>query len=178
MNVLNQLARPVKYALLCAIVAGIVGTLMINSIIEMLSWVFVPSVIIMVFVTAYFAFRRQLRSEGKLTPRRIFLLSLEVGTVSHVCTFALYFPLNFFLLSQASSLNPELILAYIISTLVVSFVSVVMYIWVAVPLYLGIGYLVKSIEEPMTFDVHSMEATSIDDGITVDRVYRNDDLDF
>lgn len=178
MNTLNQLSRPVKYALLSALAAGILGTLLINSIIEMLSWIFVPSVIIMVFFSAFFTFRRQMRGVGKLTARRIFLLSIEVGTLSHFYAFALYLPLNFFFVTQTGSLNPELLLAYLLATLVMGFVSILMFVWFAVPMYLGIGYLVKAAEESMTFDEYSMDAPSLDNGITVDRVYRNDDLDF
>jgi riboflavin transporter FmnP len=101
-----------------------------------------------------------------------------VGTVSHLYTFALYLPLNFFLLFDPNELVPELIVGYFLATIVMSFFSILMYIWVAVPLYLGIGYLVKSIEESMIFDEYSVDAPSLDGGITADRVYRNDDLDF
>ncbi len=177
MDAFNQLARPLKYALLCAAAAGLVGTFLINFVSEMLTWIFVPSVIIMVFVSAYFAFKRQMKRGGRLDARRIFLLALEVGTLSHLYSFAIYLPLNFFLVSQGT-MRPELVLTYVLSVIVMSIVSVIMYIWIAVPMYLGIGHLLKAAEETMTFDDHNMDAPSLDSGVTVERVYRNSDLDF
>lgn len=177
MDAFNQLSRPFKYALLCAMAAGLVGTFLINFISTMLSWIFVLAVIIMVFVSAYFAFKRQMKRVGRLDGRRIFLLALEVGTLSHLYTFALYLPLNFFFVTERA-MNPELILAYIAGVIVMSVVSIIMYIWIAVPMYLGIGYLLKAAEETMTFDEHNMDDPSLDSGVTAERVYRNDDLDF
>jgi hypothetical protein len=177
MNTFNHLARPIKYALLCAIAAGLLGTFIVNLVSEMLTWIFVPSVVIMVFVCAYFAFRRQMRGKGRLDSRRIFLLSLEVGTLSHLYTFMLYIPLNFFFETQGE-FRPELIFFYILGTILMSLVSIISYVWFAVPMYLGIGYLIKSMEESMSFDENDLDAPSLDTGITNDRVYRNNDLDF
>ena len=75
-------------------------------------------------------------------------------------------------------MKPELVLTYVFAVIVMSIVSVIMYIWIAVPLYLGIGYLLKAAEETMTLDEDNMDAPSLDSGVTVERVYRNSDLDF
>ena len=75
-------------------------------------------------------------------------------------------------------MNSDLIGMYFLSLIVMTIVSIVMYIWIAVPMYLGIGYLLKAAEETMTFDDHNMDAPSLDSGVTVERVYRNSDLDF
>lgn len=178
MKSFNQLARPVRYALLSAISAGILAAFMINTFIDLLTWIFVPSVMIMVFISAYFAFRRQMRGKGRLERRKLFQLAMEVGTVSHVYTFALYLPLNYFLVSQDRSLSPEVFAVYLGSILLFSFFSLIMFIWISVPLYLGIGYVMKSTEESMQFDEFNSDEVILDEVISKRQMKLNDDLDF
>lgn len=165
MNGFNRLNRPFKYALLSALAAGIICSLLIAFFIEMLNYLFVPSVIIAVFLSAYFSFRRQMRRKGELVVRKIFTMSLEVGTVSHVYAFAIYLPLNFFMY-EFQGINAEIFFMYFFFTLGLSFFSILMYIWVAVPLYVGVGFLLKKIEGNMTFDYEGIDSSMLDQAQT------------
>lgn len=151
MNGFNRLNRSLKYALLSALAAGLIATCLIVFFIEMLNFLFIPSVVIAVFVSAYFAFRRQMRRKGELEVSRIFKLAFEVGTISHVYAFAIYLPANFFLY-DFNGVDVAILFMYLGSTLVMSFFSILMFIWIAVPMYLGIGFLLKSIEKNGVFD--------------------------
>lgn len=151
MDGINRLNRPLKYALLSAASAGLIASFLIAFLIDMLNFLFVPSVILAVFLSAFFAFRRQMRGRGELETSRIFKLALEVGTVSHVYAFAIYLPFNFFLY-EYHGMNAEIFFLYLFFTLAMSFFSILMYVWIAVPMYLGIGFLIRAIEKNVTFD--------------------------
>lgn len=162
MNLLNKLKRETRYALLCAIAGGLLSFLMISTFIEMFNYLFVLAVTIAVFASAYFAFRRQTRYEGELTGRRIFALAAEVGTLSHFYTFALYFPLYYFLY-DFGGVNVELLGTYFGMVLFMGFVSIIMFVWIAVPLYLGVGHLVKSMESNLDISTHTFNDAILDD---------------
>ena len=141
----NGLNRHTTYALLSAGAAGLISFLMIATFLDMLTWVFLPAVMIMVFVSAYFAFRRQMRGRGALHGKKIFSIALEVGILSHFYTFALFFPLHYFVF-DFSGISLEIVGTYLVATLVVGLISLVMFVWIAVPMYVGVGYLLKSME--------------------------------
>lgn len=151
MDGINRLNRPLKYALLSAASAGLIASFLIAFFIEMLNFLFVPAVMVAVFLSAYFAFRRQMRGRGELVVSRIFKLALEVGTVSHAYAFAIYLPANFFLY-EYHGMNAEIFFLYLFFTLAMSFFSILMFIWIAVPMYLGIGFLIREMEKNLTFD--------------------------
>ncbi len=146
MEFFENLNRETRYALLSSIAAGLVSFFLLTLFIDMFNYLFILAVMIAVFTSAFFAFRRQTRHESKLTKRRILQLAFEVGTLSHFYTFALYFPMNYFIL-EFRGIDPSLFGAYIISTLVVGVISIIMFIWVAVPMYIGIGHILKSTEK-------------------------------
>jgi hypothetical protein len=141
-----KLSRPMNFALLSALGAGIVATLMIVTFIDMLHWVFIPSVMIMVYISAYFAFRRQMRGRGELVGKKIFTIALEVGTLTHFYTFALYLPAYFFLFIQ-QEFSIETLSVYLYGVVVGGLVSLIAFVWIAVPLYAAVGYLLKSMEK-------------------------------
>lgn len=145
MDTNNGLNRHTKYALMAAIAAGLVSFLLIAVFIDMLTLAFVPCVMIMVFLAARSAFRRQTKGHGVLTGRKIFGIAMEVGSVTHFYTFALYVPVAFFL--DGGTINdPRILGTYLLTTLILGFVSLIMFVWIAVPMYVGVGHLLKSIE--------------------------------
>lgn len=146
MEFFQNLNRETLYALLSSLAAGLVSLILLVLFIDMFNYLFLLAVMTAVFTSAYFAFRRQTRYEKQLTGKRVLQLAFEVGTLSHFYTFALYFPLNYFLF-EFRGINLDLFGAYIGATLIVSFVSIIMFVWIAVPMYLGIGHIVKSMEK-------------------------------
>ncbi len=167
MDTIRNLNRQTKFALMSALAAGFVSSIMLFTFFDFLSWLFLPSVMAMVFVSANFAFRRQMHGKGTLTGRRIFHLGLEVGSVSHFYTFAFYFPLQYFL-TNFQGVNWEIVGAYFIITLVVSIVSVLMFVWIAVPMYVGVGYLLMYFEKDAYRENRVLNDDIIDDIVLTD----------
>lgn len=167
MEAINKLSRPMKYALMSALAAGIVSAIMITTFIDMFSWLFIPSVMIMVFISAYYAFRRQMLGKGALNGKRILGLAAEVGTLTHFYTFALYFPLNY-LIYDFRPFSADLAGIYVVSFLFIGFVSIIMFVWIAVPMYLGVGYLQQSMEKNLSIHDH------IDDKLILDSLSESD----
>jgi len=164
----SQSIRPLKYALISSGLAGLVSVVLTGLFIDMLTLVFIPAVMIMVFVSAYFAFRRQMRNRGALAGRRIFHIALEVGTLSHFYTFALYFPLAYFtdsLGSITSEMSLELVMSYVISALAGGLVSLIFFFWLSIPMYLGVGYIIKAMEGDEFPDSETLNESLLDDVI-------------
>jgi hypothetical protein len=117
---------------------------------------------IMVFISAFFAFRRQIRGEGILTGTSIFLIALEVGTLTHFYTFALYLPLSY-LVYPVSVFDGELFQVWIGLTLLMGLVSLIMFVWIAVPMHVAVGYVLKHIEKGMYDEPIVLDDTILDD---------------
>lgn len=149
----KRLNRETEYALMSAGAAGIVSIIMLATFLELFTWLFVPSVMIMVFVSAYFAFRRQMRGKGALNRDRIFKLAAEIGTLSHFYTFALYFPLND-LIYDYRGFNLDSAGIYLGSILIFGIVSIVFFVWIAVPMYVGVGHILKTVEKNVYLKDH------------------------
>lgn len=158
----TELNRQTMFALLSAAVAGIVSIVLIAFFIDMLHWLFVPSVMIMVFISAYFAFGRRLKGRGELENKRIILTAFEVGTLTHFYTFALYLPLYFFF-SHPEPMSADVIGRYIFGIFFGGGVSLCMFVWIAVPMYIGVGYIQKNFEKDLYFDDESFNDSLIDD---------------
>lgn len=164
METQNGLNRHTKFALMAAVAAGIVSFIMITTFIDLLSLIFLPAVMIMVFVSAYFAFKRRMKNGRALTGRRIFNIALEVGTLSHFYTFALYLPLMYFT-EGTPRFEPELIGTYIFATLILGFVSLIMFVWIAVPMYVGVGHILKAMEDGQYDQQRVQDEFILDDGL-------------
>ena len=164
MDTKNGLSRHFKFALMSALAAGLISIIMRATFLEVFNWLFSPSVMIMVFISAFFAFRRQMRGKGALNGKRIYKIALEVGTISHFYTFALYFPLNFFVY-DLSGLSSEMFMSYIASTFVVGIISIILFVWIAVPMYMGVGHILKSLEKDIPFDLKIGDESLLDDVI-------------
>ncbi|MFK7784290.1 MAG: hypothetical protein AB8B56_04190 [Crocinitomicaceae bacterium] len=163
MDTNNQLSRHTKFALLASLAAGLVSFLMITLFIDMLTLLFVPCVMIMVFLSARSAFRRQMKGFNVLTGRKIFGIAMEVGSVTHFYTFALYIPIAFFI-DGGSLEDPQIIGTYLFMTFILGIVSLVMFVWIAVPLYMGVGHLLKSIEGEDYHQRKALDDSLLDDG--------------
>ena len=168
METYKRLPREVEYALMSAAAAALVSFIMIATFLELFSWLFIPAVSIMVFISAYFAFRRQMRGKSALNRRRIIRLASEVGTVSHFYTFALFFPLDYLLSDYQNGLDSELVLMYLASIFIMGLISNIFFVWIAVPMYIGIGYIQKSIEKDLPVD------QLVDGEIPLDKVIEAD----
>lgn len=164
MDTKNGLNRHTKFALMAALAAGFVSFVMIITFIDMLTLLFIPSVMIMVFLSARSAFRRQMKGHGTLTGKKIFPIAMEVGTLSHFYTFALYFPLNYFF-EGFHELSLEIIGTYILLILVIGGISLLMFVWIAVPMYIGVGHLLKSMENGEYEDDKILNESILDDGL-------------
>ena len=165
MEAKNAVNRQTMFALLSALAAGIVSYVLVIFFIEMLHWLFVPSVMIMVFISAYYAFRGQTRGNKDLTFKRIFWIAFEVGTRTHFYTFALYIPLYFFAF-EFDGFSAEIFGMWIGMTLFMGLVSLVMFIWIAISMYIGVGYIQKSFEKVLDFDQHTIDDSILDDDST------------
>ena len=145
-----------------ALAAGVVSFVMIATFISMLEWIFIPSVMLMVFIAAYFSFRRQMRNHGELTSKRIFSIAMEVGTVTHFYTFAFYLPFNYFI-SYYQGISGEIVGGYLVLTLLFGISSLVAFVWIAVLMYMSIGHLLKSMEVGTVFTEHELDNSILDD---------------
>lgn len=152
------------FALLSAVGAGLVSLVLIAFFIDILHWLFVPSVTIMVFVSAYFAFRRRVGEKGELTGKLISQIALEVGTLTHYYTFALYLPL-FFLFGLSQELSSDTIVMYLFGIVAGGTVSFVMFVWVAVPMYIGVGYIQKKLEKELYFNDDKPDESLLNDDL-------------
>lgn len=164
MEAFNKLNRQTKFGLISALIAGLVSiVLLVVFSFDFLKWLFLPSVMLMVFVSAYYAFRRQMRGKGALTDTRVYKLAFEVGTMSHLYTFALYFPLYYFF-HDFNGISFEMLGIYIGTVIFVTFFSLLMFVWIAVPMYIGVGFFQKYLEKEIQFKSET-NAESILDGI-------------
>lgn len=168
MDTSNRLPRETEYALMSALVAAIVSGIMLATFLDLFQWSFVPCVSIMVFISAYFAFRRQMRGKAALDRKRIFNLALEVGTVSHFYTFALYFPVDYLLSDYSNGLNGELVATFIAAVFGLGLISIIFFVWIAVPMYIGVGYIQKSVEKHLHADEHIEEESLLDSILETD----------
>ncbi len=166
MDTKNGLNRHTKFAFMAAIAAGLVSLLMISTFLEMLTPLFLPAVMIMVFLAARSAFRRRMKGEGALTGKTIFQIALEVGMVTHFYTFALYFPLHYFLI-DFNGVSLEVFGTWIVLTLVFGLISLIMFVWIAVPMYIGVGYLLKSMEDGQYDEPKILDESILDDGLLI-----------
>jgi hypothetical protein len=147
MEVFDRLSRETVYAILCALAAGLFSTFLIYFFFGgFIQWIFVPIVMFTVFISGYFAFAREITKMEMLTGRRIFQMSLEVGSVTHFSTFALYFLVNYFIYDYRG-ISLDLFGRWIGTTLAIGFISLFMFVWVAVPIYAGMGYILQSREK-------------------------------
>ena len=119
---------------------------------------------IVVFFAARSAFRRQMKVHGSLTGRKIFWIAAEVGTLTHFYAFALYLPIVF-ILNGGGSLSGELFGMYIVCALIAGFASLIMFVWIAIPMYAGIGYIVRMIEGEGRDQQKILNDSLLDDGL-------------
>lgn len=165
MKTFGNLSREVRYALFSAVGAGLFSFLLIVIFFSMLNWLFIPVVMLMVYLSAYFAFKRRASGKGELGARKIFSMALEVGTITHFTTFAVFLPINYFIFYY-EGLTLDVFLSYISITLLIGFVSLILLGWLAVPMYIGIGYLIKSTEKDEDFSVHELNDSILDDDLS------------
>lgn len=168
MDTNKGLSRQTKYALMSGAAAAVVSSIMLSTFLDSFNWIFVPSVAIMVFISAYFAFRRQMRNKGALNGRRIFGIAFEVGTLSHFYTFALYFPLDYFINDFRNGVDGEIVAWYFASILIVGIISIIMFVWIAIPMYMGIGYIQKAMENDISTDMLIDDESILDSMLEMD----------
>ena len=162
MDTKNGINRETQFALMSAGAAGLVSVALIYFFIDMLTWHFIPCVMVMVFISAYFAFRRRASGKGELTSRRITNVALEVGLLTHFYTFALYLPVMYF--SQGSqAIDLELFGMWILFTGIAGLISLLMFVWIAVPIYMGIGHIQKALEKGQYGENRILDESILDD---------------
>lgn len=164
MDTNGELNRHTKFALMAAVAAGLVSFIMMITFLEFLTPLFLPAVMIMVFFSARSAFRRRMKNQGALDRKVIFSIALEVGTLSHYYTFALFFPLYYFII-DFQGLTLEMFGSYIGLTLMIGTLSLLAFVWIAVPMYVGVGHLLKSMEKGMFDEPLKYDDTILDDGL-------------
>ena len=163
MEAFNKLNRQTKFGLISALIAGLVSiVLLVVLSFDFLKWLFLPSVMLMVFVSAYYAFRRQMRGKGALTDTRVYKLAFEVGTMSHLYTFALYFPLYYFFY-DFNGISFDMLGIYIGTVIFVTIFSLLMFVWIAVPMYIGVGYIQKNFEKELYFNDDKPDESLLND---------------
>jgi hypothetical protein len=163
MNTNSGLNRHTLFALMASLAAGLVSFLLITFFIDMLNVLFIPTVMVVVFFAARSAFRRQMKGHIVLTGKKIFTIALEVGTLTHFYAFSLYLPLVF-LVEDGTGLSAELIGGYLLITFIGGIASLVMFVWIAVPMYIGIGHLVRVILGEENNERKTLNDSLLDDG--------------
>ncbi|MDG1334411.1 MAG: hypothetical protein P8P74_18905 [Crocinitomicaceae bacterium] len=164
MDTNTGLNRHTKFASMAAIAAGLVSFIMMVTFLDILTPIFLPAVMIMVFLSARSAFRRRMKNRGALTGKVIFSIALEVGTLSHYYTFALFFPLYYFIM-DFNGITLEVFGSYVALTLMIGTISLLMFVWIAVPMYVGVGHLLKSMEKGALNEPLKYDDAILDDGL-------------